>query len=81
MYNSPFIYSPSVSNKFPVKEVREVNYPHNPDKRVDTITDAASASVGILGSASLLNPALAPLAATAGLGLGIYKLGESFKLW
>jgi hypothetical protein len=35
----------------------------------------------ILGSASLAAPALAPVAAGLGVGYGLYKLGENFKLW
>lgn len=46
-----------------------------------SVDGAASASVGILGAASVASPALVPFAAAAGIGYGIYKLGESFKLW
>lgn len=42
---------------------------------------AASAGVGILGAASIASPALVPFAAAAGIGYGVYKLGESFSLW
>jgi hypothetical protein len=34
-----------------------------------------------LGSASLVAPALAPVAAGLGVGYGLYKIGEGLKLW
>ncbi len=44
--------------------------------------DAAfTAAEGLLGAASIYAPAIAPVAAVAGIGYGVYKLGESFKLW
>ncbi len=46
--------------------------------RVDSVAQPA---LGILGSAALLNPALAVPAAAAGIGYGVYKLGNTFKLW
>lgn len=45
------------------------------------VDQVATTSLGILGSASLLNPTLAPIAAAAGLGYGAYKLGETFHFW
>jgi hypothetical protein len=47
----------------------------------NTTDSALSTGVGILGAASLAAPALAPFAAAAGVGYGVYKLGETFKLW
>jgi hypothetical protein len=41
----------------------------------------AQQGLGILGAASLAFPAIAPVAAAASVGYGVYKLGESFKLW
>ena len=45
------------------------------------LDSAASAGIGILGAASLAASSLVPVAAAAGIGYGVYKLGESFKLW
>lgn len=47
---------------------------------VDT-TGAAAAGLSTLGAASLAFPALAPVAAAAGIGYGLYKLGDSLNLW
>lgn len=43
--------------------------------------DAVGGIAGIAGAAALAAPALIPFAAAAGVGYGVYKLGESFKLW
>jgi hypothetical protein len=43
--------------------------------------NVASAGVSALGAATLAFPALAPVAAAAGIGYGIYKLGDSLNLW
>lgn len=43
--------------------------------------DAVGGIAGIAGAAALAAPALIPFAAATGVGYGIYKLGESFKLW
>jgi hypothetical protein len=43
--------------------------------------DLLGTGATILGSASLAAPALAPVAAGLGVGYGLYKLGETFKLW
>jgi hypothetical protein len=39
------------------------------------------AGLGLIGAATAAAPVLAPVAAAAGIGYGIYKLGESFSLW
>lgn len=66
-------------------QARREKYPelYKPVKSVKTVDfgDALGASSGIIGAASLLNPALAPAAAAAGIGYGTYKLGQSFNLW
>lgn len=56
-------------------------YQGRPQVRVVNSDGVASAGVGILGAASLTNPSLLPFAAAAGVGYGVYKLGESFNLW
>lgn len=50
------------------------------DKRPD-LDSAAGISAGLLGTAALVAPAVAPVAVAAGLGYGTYKLGQSLKLW
>jgi len=45
------------------------------------VGDLLGSGATVLGSASLAAPALAPVAAGLGVGYGLYKLGESFKLW
>lgn len=46
-----------------------------------TIDQASSGFLGILGSAAILEPELLPVLAGAGIGYGIYKIGNSFDLW
>jgi hypothetical protein len=55
------------------------NTPRAPNRTV--VESSATARIGILGSAALLQPELLPVAAAAGIGYGIYKLGESFNFW
>jgi hypothetical protein len=43
--------------------------------------EAAGALTGIASAAALVNPALLPVAAAGGIGYGVYRLGQSFKLW
>lgn len=50
-------------------------------QRRAAIDSAVAPAVGIAGSAALLNPALVPVAAGLGIGYGVFKLGESLKLW
>ncbi len=58
-----------------------VNFAVQPkDKRPD-LDSAAGISAGLLGTAALVAPAVAPVAVAAGLGYGTYKLGQSLKLW
>jgi hypothetical protein len=47
----------------------------------NTAESAYQSGTSILGAASLVNPSLLPVAAGAGIAYGVYKLGESFKLW
>jgi hypothetical protein len=54
--------------------------PNSPASRV-IVDNTAASGAGILSSVALLNPELLPLAAGAGIGYGIYKLGESFNFW
>lgn len=42
---------------------------------------AVTTGLGILGPASVFAPALAAPVAAAGLGYGIYKAGQAFKIW
>jgi hypothetical protein len=73
------------------KEVISGGYrPYNPKGLNDYRTASSGASqfgdllgagATILGSASAAAPALAPVAAGLGVGYGVYKLGQSFKLW
>lgn len=53
----------------------------NQPARVVNADGAATAGLGLLGAAAVAAPAIAPVAAAAGVGYGIYKLGESFNLW
>jgi len=57
---------------------RNVSAPVSSRPAIDEI---AGGSLGILGGAAILAPAVAPVAAAAGIGYGAYKLGQSFKLW
>jgi len=43
--------------------------------------DGLGGVAGILGAASTVAPILAPVAAAAGVGYGVYKLGHTFDLW
>lgn len=45
------------------------------------VDQAITSSIGIASAASSLVPALLPVAAAAGVGYGIYKLGKSFQVW
>jgi hypothetical protein len=45
------------------------------------VGDILGAGATALGSASLVAPALAPVAAGLGVGYGLYKIGEGLKLW
>lgn len=61
--------------------LESVNFAVQPkDKRPD-LDSAAGISAGLLGTAALVAPAVAPVAVAAGLGYGTYKLGQSLKIW
>lgn len=57
---------------YPVETPRQPSFDYS---------NAAAAGIGTLGAASPFLPALAPVAAAAGLGYAVYKLGDSFNLW
>jgi hypothetical protein len=46
-----------------------------------TAADTVGGIAAIAGSAALLVPELLPVAAIGGIGYGVYKLGETLKLW
>ena len=58
-----------------------VNFAVEAQRRQPDLDAAAGTTVGLLGTASLVNPAIAPVAVAAGLGYGAYKLGQSLSLW
>ncbi len=62
----------------PTIPVRPAVVRSSPTERTFDVLGQAS---GALGAASAFAPALAPVAAAAGLGYGIYKLGHSFDIW
>ncbi len=43
--------------------------------------DFLGAGVGLIGAASVAATSLAPVAAAAGIGYGVYKVGQSLSLW
>lgn len=48
---------------------------------VEIGADVVGGLSGIAASASLLAPALLPVAAAGGIGFGLYKLGQTLKIW
>lgn len=47
----------------------------------NTFGDRLGAISSLAGAAATLSPVLAPVAAAGAVGYGVYKLGQSFKLW
>lgn len=73
-------YSKTHGGKF-ATPANLVNLGVERQRQAPNLDSAASAGIGILGAASLAASSLVPVAAAAGIGYGVYKLGESFKLW
>jgi len=73
-------YTPVKNGQFPngtsITRDRNVSAP-----AVAHTADVLGTTAGILGAASVAAPALAPVAAVAGVGYGVYKLGETFHWW
>ncbi len=70
-------------NDIIIKKTEPVNFavqPSQPSRRPD-LDAAAGVTAGLLGTAAIAAPVLAPAAVAAGLGYGTYKLGQSLSLW
>ncbi len=79
-FTTPSGFKPSDLNPDGSVQIRKLNPtvrqqpPPNPG-------EVLGVGAGILGAASVAAPVLAPVAAVAGVGYGVYKLGETFHWW
>lgn len=60
---------------------RNVSAPAVVAPRPVNTDEALAAGTGLLGTAALAAPVLAPAAIAAGVGFGTYKLGQALHIW